>query len=71
MCIVRIIRAIKVACIITAFVIAFYDNKRYVVLDDGKKNTYYYISMIPTNWYEWFDPDQPEDDSWINVCNAV
>ena len=53
-------------------IIALEDNKRYVVLpDDGKKKTYYYISMIPTNWYEWLDPDQPEDDSWINVCNAV
>ena len=51
--------------------IAFYDNKRHVVLPvDGKTRTYYYISMIPTNWYEWFDPDQPEDGSWINVCNA-
>ena len=50
------------------YIIAFENNKRSVILpDDGKKRTYYDISMIPTNWYEWFDPDQPEDDSWINV----
>ena len=48
--------------------IVFEDNERTVVLLDGGSKTYRYVSMIPSNWYQWFDPNQPaDDDSWINV----
>ena len=43
------------------------DNERTVVLPDGESKTYRYVSMIPSNWYQWLDPNQPEDDSWMNV----
>ena len=33
----------------------------------GDSETYRYVSMIPTNWYQWIDPNQPDDDSWISV----
>ena len=37
------------------------------MIPDGESKTYRYVSMIPSNWYQWLDPNQPEDDSWINV----
>lgn len=38
---------------------------------DGKEAEYYQITMIPANWYQWFDPKQPEDGPWITVCKLL
>lgn len=51
--------------------VAYEDNKRSVVLSDGKKKDYFDVSMIPSDWYQWFDPDQPEDGSWTKVATHV
>ena len=49
--------------------IVFEDNERSVtvVLPDKSSKTYHYVSIIPSNWYQWLDPSHPEDGSWINV----
>ena len=57
------------ACVELFFNIIAYDNNiRTVVLPDGKKREYLYVSMTPSNWYQWFDPQQPGDSEWTTVC---
>ena len=48
--------------------IAFEDNERSAVLSDGKNKMFYHVSMDPPNWYQWLDPDHPDDGSWQTVC---
>jgi len=31
------------------------------------KKEYYYTSMTPSNWYEWFDPKKPPTGAWAQV----
>ena len=48
--------------------IAFDDNTRTDVDLPGKGiQSYMYVSMIPSNWYQWFDRGQPDDPAWITV----
>jgi len=48
------------------FTLAFKSHKRKATIN-RKKMEYYYTSMTPANWYQWFDPQQPEDGPWIGV----
>ena len=50
------------------YILAFNDNKKAVVLQDGTKLQYLYVSMTPSNWYQWFDPNPPDDRAWMTVC---
>jgi len=37
---------------------------------DGTQLKYYNVSVNPSNWYQWFDPNQPNDDGlWQNVSD--
>ena len=48
---------------------AFKNNKREAIINK-KKVEYYYTSMTPANWYQWFDPQQPDDGPWTQVPNS-
>ena len=47
--------------------IAFENNERSAVLPGGNNMVYYHVSMNPSNWYQWLDPNHPDDGSWITV----
>ena len=44
------------------------ENARSVV--DYNKSTlkYYYVSLQPSDWYQWFDPQYENKASWTQVC---
>lgn len=48
------------------------DNNKMSVIDyTGKSMNYYRVTMKPANWYQWFDPHQPEDGPWPQVAILV
>jgi len=46
---------------------AFQDSKRSMIVNEENTLNYYHTEMQPTNWYQWLDPDQHDDDPWMMV----
>ena len=51
-------------------VIAFKSHLRTVTApSDGNQLEFYEVSMTPGDWYQWLDPNQPDDGLWDNVSD--
>ena len=44
-----------------------YEDSQISAVINGRKTEFLLVQMTPSNWYQWFDQQQPSDGEWTEV----